>query len=79
VSTKFTFNPFLGNFDEVSVDVEVVASDPTTGQEGVFYMVSGDPTKVWYFLGGNRYYMTGTLDNPIGGRTYGILLAIPIT
>jgi len=63
-------------------EVIVVSSDPTTGEEGVFYMVSGDPTTLWYFINGNRYYITGTEDNPTpppSGRTYGILLAVPIT
>ena len=77
---KFVFNPFLGNFDEIEQDIIEVEADPTTGVEGVLYMVSGDPTQLWYFIGGNRYVITGTLDNPAGGgRTYGILLAIPVT
>ena len=80
MAKQFVFNPLTSSLDYVNSDVQIVSSDPVTGTPGVFYQVSGDPTKVWYFDGsGNRYYITGTKSNPIGGRTYGILLAIPIT
>ena len=79
---KFSFNPLGPPFDEVEQDILTVPTDPTTGTPGVLYMVSGDPTNLWYFLNGNRYLLTATQTNyipPAGGRTYGILLAIPIT
>lgn len=62
---KFVFNPFLGNFDEISEEMVVVASAPTTGVEGVLYQDSSNPTNVYYFSGGNRYLITGVLDNPV--------------
>lgn len=70
---KYDFNVFTGNFDLINADIVIVSADPTTGTPGVLYMVTGDPTKLWYFLNGNRYYITGTLDNPSG--TFGQMIA----
>jgi len=75
---KFTFNPIEGQFDEISEEVVVVSSAPTTGVEGVLYQVSGDPTKVYYFSGGNRYLITGTLDNPVGGASTWLSLGLSL-
>lgn len=77
MANKFVLNPLTGNLDLVNQDIIEVASDPAMGIEGVLYMVSGDPTKLWYFIGGNRYYITGTLDNPAGAQ-YGLLLALRV-
>ena len=76
---KFDFNPFLGNFDEIEQDIVTVASDPTTGIPGVLYMVTGDPTKLWYFdNSGNRYYITGTEDNPVSSSNVGLNVVLSL-
>ena len=75
---KFAFNPLGPPFDIVEQDIIEVASDPTTGVEGVLYMVSGDPTQLWYFIGGNRYVITGTLDNPVGGGSVWLSLGLSL-
>jgi hypothetical protein len=61
----YDFNPFTGNLDEISEEMVVVSSAPTSGVSGVLYQVSSDPTKIYYFSGGNRYRIDATLDNPI--------------
>lgn len=77
---KYAFNALGSPFDLIEEDIVVTTSDPTSGQVGVLYFNTNNPTVYWYFdASGNRYYITGTLDNPANQRTYGILLAIPIT
>jgi len=75
---KFVFNPIGPPFDIVEQDIVEVAADPTTGVEGVLYMVSGDPTQLWYFIGGNRYVITGTLDNPVTGNSVWLSLGLSL-
>lgn len=68
--SDFDFNPFTGNLDEISKEMVVVTSAPTTGAEGVLYQDSSNPTNVYYFSGGNRYLITGVLNNPSGGSVW---------
>lgn len=47
-----------------SPSILLVPIAPTTGQEGIIYQVTGDPTKSYYFIGSHRYRLDATLDDP---------------